>query len=176
MGAEIKDSALIRRDAKIEDAETALEGVPAGNQLPGALFRIEELGGTGQPLYDFAEQKAVMFRFIEREAADVEGFAEKRQEVGRFLTQQAESEELNRWSLNLLLDARSADKNSIQTLYSLLHGPEGLDTIKARHVYIEADKEVIEEALLEEARVRAKSLLAEISTGKTTFERAARAN
>jgi parvulin-like peptidyl-prolyl isomerase len=176
LGAEIKDSALIRRDAKIEDAETALEGVPAGNQLPGALFRIEELGGTGQPLYDFAEQKAVMFRFIEREAADVEGFAEKRQEVGRFLTQQAESEELNRWSLNLLLDARSADKNSIQTLYSLLHGPEGLDTIKARHVYIEADKEVIEEALLEEARVQAKNLLAEISAGKTTFERAARAN
>lgn len=146
--------------------------VSGAAQLVAAIFRAQEVGDTGGPVYDDKSKTTYVFRWIGRQAADPAGFAAKeaelREQVGPL------PEQIQEWQQSTKLEARGIGEDALRLDYALRYGPEGLAAIEARHLYIPLDKKTIEERLDAKARADAEAVLAEARTPGKSFDSLAR--
>ncbi|MFC1705727.1 peptidylprolyl isomerase [Planctomycetota bacterium] len=179
-GLSVRETGLIASNEEAED-------LPGGRRFLSALFAVEELGGIGGPVHDQDEKRSVVMRFVQREKADPDGFEEKRDELlnsvatwsqqyDRLITvrELVGAEAVQRWSLETLLEAHGIGRDALKVVYELTHGAEGLWGIEARHLYVEANQETIEEVLRERASESANRVLEDLRTEKLAFDSAAR--
>lgn len=164
-GLEVKETGFFARSDRIE-------GIEGSEPLVAAIFRAHELGETGGPVWIEAQKTAYVFRYIAREAADPAGFAAKEPELRRAwieeqqrLAQWMPPESATEWQLGVRLEARGIDEDALREVYQLRYGPDGLAEIEARHIFIAADRKVIDEALDARAKAKAESILAELEGG-----------
>jgi len=191
-GLVVKETGFFARDAKLEDVAADLVALKdAGGSLVPQVFNLAELGqAVATPFTEPGEAKrAFVVQYVEREAADLAGFAAAEVEMRRKVREELRSP-VQPWMVAYLRDAPNVQRelsfqrqvqaeayglgdDHLREAYELRYGPDGLAHVEAAHIFFKPDEDTLKATLDLKAKELAEKALADIRGGQP-FERVAR--